>query len=518
MNKTIIININGIVFHIEEDAYEILKHYMTDVKRHFAYTAGSDEIVSDIENRIAEMFVERLEQEKKQVIVSQDVEFVTAQMGSVADFDVEGDDEAPFTVHDSLKSERKLFRDTDDRVIGGVCSGVGHYFNIEPKWIRLITIFFIFMGGSGLLIYGILWIATPVAKTRADKMAMKGEEPTLQNFKKNFDEELDALNKNLSPALSTLERGIRDFFNGLASFINAILKGFVKLIGALIIFACVVALLALIIATFGLFGWNSELSNFPFNAINPEYKGMMYLAAFIIAFIPLLALFFFAIRVVFNKPLITKTGSFVMLIIWICGLCIGAFYGTKLGSEFKNEASFSETMSIKPSPIYYLKLSDKKFLTAADSMRYNISSKGFKKGVIINYSDDDFNENNHGRMHLKIERSDSDKPELIQTFSSQGRDFETALHLAQGIAYSYEQVDSVLQFDRTIHIDRDVLWRNQEVTLTLKIPKNTRLVIDENVYWYFRDFNTFDCDRKVIMTGDGLKCDSTNIPRVNKKI
>ncbi len=88
MNKTILININGIVFHIEEDAYEILKKYMTDVKRHFMNSADSHEITTDIENRIAEMFSELLLRENKQVIVEQDVNSVIEQMGSVADFEL----------------------------------------------------------------------------------------------------------------------------------------------------------------------------------------------------------------------------------------------------------------------------------------------------------------------------------------------------------------------------------------------------------------------------------------------
>src|SRR5690606_18705577 len=105
MNKTIIININGIVFHIEEDAYEILRSYMTEVKRHFAYSTDNEEIVQDIENRLAEMFTERLTEQSKQVIVQQDVVDITARMGNVNDFDVEFDDQ-PFngmrTAHRSL--------------------------------------------------------------------------------------------------------------------------------------------------------------------------------------------------------------------------------------------------------------------------------------------------------------------------------------------------------------------------------------------------------------------------------
>src|ERR1700712_3811935 len=99
MNKTIIININGTVFHIEEDAYEILKSYMTDVKRHFLNSADSHEITTDIENRIAEMFSEILTAENKQVIIEQDVQKVVEQMGTVQDFENAEEEEAKSTTH-----------------------------------------------------------------------------------------------------------------------------------------------------------------------------------------------------------------------------------------------------------------------------------------------------------------------------------------------------------------------------------------------------------------------------------
>src|ERR1700749_4401634 len=137
MNKTIIININGIVFHIEEDAYEILKNYMTDVKRHFMNSADSLEITTDIENRIAEMFSEMLERENRQVIVEQDVNLVVEQMGSVADFET-AEDEGTASGHYAYNNteHRRLFRDPDDHLVGGVCSGIANYFDVNPVWIR----------------------------------------------------------------------------------------------------------------------------------------------------------------------------------------------------------------------------------------------------------------------------------------------------------------------------------------------------------------------------------------------
>src|ERR1700759_3067419 len=125
MNKTIIININGIVFHIEEDAYEILKNYMTDVKRHFSNSADSLEITTDIENRIAEMFAELLEKEGRQVIFEQDVKTVTEQMGSVADFE-SAENDANAYIYNRNTEGRRLFRDPDDHLVGGVCAGIAN--------------------------------------------------------------------------------------------------------------------------------------------------------------------------------------------------------------------------------------------------------------------------------------------------------------------------------------------------------------------------------------------------------
>jgi phage shock protein PspC (stress-responsive transcriptional regulator) len=163
MNKTIIININGIVFHIEEDAYEILKNYMTDVKRHFLNSADSLEITTDIENRIAEMFSEILEKESKQVIVEQDVRQVIEQMGTVADFEnAESDNKAEPHPFNYNTEGRRLFRDPDDHLVAGVCAGIANYFDVDPVWIRLAFALFALAAGSGFLLYIILLFLKPL--------------------------------------------------------------------------------------------------------------------------------------------------------------------------------------------------------------------------------------------------------------------------------------------------------------------------------------------------------------------
>ena len=330
MNKTIIININGIVFHIEEDAYDVLITYMNEVKQHFGNSADSYEIVNDIENRLAEMFSEKLSASGKEVIVLAEVEEVTAQMGKPSDFDLA--DETAFESASGGRTERKLFRDTDDRIIGGVCAGIGHYFDLEPRWIRVLFLVSFLVFGSGLFLYLLLWIVMPKATTRADKMAMKGEKPNLQNFKKSFDEEMQAVKDNfgkaqqeVQPFLQRLGRFIEQLFSHLGKFLQGTGKILLKLAGIFIIGIGIIVLFALFVALLAVLGiWTGEgFEVFPFTIVNPEYQVILYTSAFIVVLIPLVSLILLAIRVLFNRPGLNRNISFGLLITWLVALSTG---------------------------------------------------------------------------------------------------------------------------------------------------------------------------------------------------
>lgn len=503
MNKTIIININGIVFHIEEDAYEVLRAYMTDVKRHFAYSQDSEEIVTDIENRLAEMFNERLAADHKQVIVLADVVAVTATMGNVNDFDIDDDDDI------SLKSGRKLFRDIDERILGGVCAGVAHYFNVEPKWMRLLAILFVFFGGIGLPVYILLWIIMPAASTRADKMAMKGEPINIQNFKKNFDEEVEGLKGGFHRA----HNEVRPAFYQIGKLIETLAKLFIKFIVAIVAFMGILGMIVLFIGLITFLGyWNSnELNTFPFTVVNPGYKSVLAFSAFVIAFIPLAAIVLFALRILVTRIAISKTVYFTMLIVWIAGLVMGAYHASKIASEFNEEAEFSVTTPLTASPVYYLRVNSVEFLTKEDSVRYKIDRNNFK-GTLTNRNKD-FNEPTSVR--IQIVKGDVDKPTLVQEFSAKGSNFEEALSTARRVNHGFTQVDSVLTFDPRTHLQRGELWRDQSVTLILRVPENTRIMIEEPVNRYLSDHDIWDCQpenaqRAYIsewkMSAEGLKC------------
>ena len=527
MNKTIIININGTVFHIEEDAYEILKNYMTDVKRHFLNSADSLEITTDIENRIAEMFSELLTTENKQVIVEQDVNSVIEQMGRVEDFDdIYEDNKNPAGGTDTYNtSGRKLFRDPDDHLISGVCAGIANYFDIQPLWIRSAFVLSVLFAGSGLLLYIILWIVIPKATTRADRMAMKGEKLNLQGFKNNLEEELSSVKNHLNnlheearPVVYKMRDFIGDFFHHLGIFFNGAGKILIKLIGIIALLACfagAITLVVMLVATVG-FNVDGPRGIFPFTIIANQHANWIYISAFLVAFIPVLTLILVIISAVFGARAIGRSAGTTLLVIWLCALGFFIFYAAETASNFKEHASFSETTYLKATPnnVYYLKLNDVKYLTPEDSIRLNIKSS-FHNMIIKN---DNYRDNEPGDVTINFEKSDVAQPEIVETFSAQGRDYEGALLNARNTKYTIAQKDSLLTFDGRLTRLQEDAWHAEEIEITVKVPLNAKMVVDQELAdrVNVQGINVNDCkyaDKKgnassaaFVMTDGGLQC------------
>ncbi len=185
MKKTVTINLAGMVFHIDEDAYDQLKNYMDSIKDSLPNNESKEEIMEDIEARMAELFNDRLKS-RKEVISYEDVKAIQEAMGAASAF---GEDDTEKSNANRSQSETKranLYRDLEHNVVGGVCSGIGQYYNFDPVWLRLAFVLLFLLSGSGLLIYIILWVIIPGAKTPTQKMEMRGERVTVSNIEKNF--------------------------------------------------------------------------------------------------------------------------------------------------------------------------------------------------------------------------------------------------------------------------------------------------------------------------------------------
>lgn len=194
MKKTFTINISGTVFHIEEDAYDVLQKYMISLKNHFGSNEEGEEIVSDMEARIAEIFSEKTAGGKNAVTLEWVNELIKT-MGTTESFAEDTDDEEPFS--GQAKRKRRLYRDPQEAVLGGVCGGLAAFFNMDPVIVRIIFVVLTFITtGVGILAYLILWFAVPKAVNTAQRLEMRGQEVSIKNIENFIKEEASAVKES----------------------------------------------------------------------------------------------------------------------------------------------------------------------------------------------------------------------------------------------------------------------------------------------------------------------------------
>ncbi len=190
MKKTYTIHLSGSVFYIEDDAYEVLQKYLISLKNYFGDTEEGREILADIEFRIAEIFIGKTTEEKK-VVTLEWVNEVVEMMGTPETFSEVEDSEEPFSK--KTKQKRRLYRDPEHQVLGGVCGGLAAYFDMDPVIVRLIMVLLFLATGIAIFVYIILWIVVPKAINAAQRLEMRGEEVTVKNIEKFIREEVNSV-------------------------------------------------------------------------------------------------------------------------------------------------------------------------------------------------------------------------------------------------------------------------------------------------------------------------------------
>ena len=200
MNKIFNINLGGYPFTIDENAYEHLNEYLATIHRHFRDSEGYEEITEDIEARLAEIFQERLG--NRPIVSLKDVQDAIVTMGTPEEFGAETLDDSEPSAKSSkrqYKTGKRLFRNPEDEVIGGVSSGIAAYFGIaDPIWIRILFVVLTVTGGFGIPLYIILWAVLPKAETASDRLAMRGEPINVSNIGKIIEEEVEHFSEKMS--------------------------------------------------------------------------------------------------------------------------------------------------------------------------------------------------------------------------------------------------------------------------------------------------------------------------------
>jgi phage shock protein PspC (stress-responsive transcriptional regulator) len=332
MKKTIPITLSKILFYVEEDAFIRLSAYLDSIKVYFSSYPDNVEIINDIENRIAEQFLEN--QNKNNIITLKDVERLISSMGNVEDFGETNENTINSSFNKKERKERKLFRNPDDAIIAGVASGLGAYFGIDTVLVRLIFIFIVFLGGSGIFIYIILWLIIPEAKTSTEKLQMRGEPITLESVNELLKEKVGEVKKNSG----SLYKAINSFFIVFGKIIKVIFSILGKLIGVLLTLSfsfCIFALLFTFAVV--IFNIQSPYIDFPLLEMGNQFLIILGISALFFALIiPFVFLVLFGIKIFGKKKIFRPIVTFSLIGIWCISIITIGIVGVRIIPEYKN--------------------------------------------------------------------------------------------------------------------------------------------------------------------------------------
>ncbi|MEP2774245.1 MAG: PspC domain-containing protein [Fulvivirga sp.] len=577
MKKNISINISGIIFHIEEDAYERLRDYLGSINQYFSSFDDSLEIIADIESRIAEIFLAKLN-ENKQVINKEDVDDLITTMGSIKDFQaVEdqaiGDDESYDSDNQNQwkdTSSKRLYRDEKRKILSGVCAGIAHYFKIDPLWVRLIflILFFgsygtillvyiimwivvpsnldlsddkkikkmyrnpedkvlggvaggiakyfgvdvavirllfvisIFLGGTGLIAYVILWIILPEARTITDKVQMQGDPVTLSNIESNIKKSLkvkDGEEENIFVKILLFPfRLIATIISGIGKALGPVmlfLVDFIRVafgIGMVMVGLC--CTFAVVVCAGILFGvvssglWESGFLvgdvGFPVELISDTIPVFTSVAAFFMAIVPCIVFILLGISLVAKRIIFNATVGWSLFAAFIiCGIIL--------------------SVNI-PAIVYKFREDGTHKVTQAYDLGNKTAVLTMKEVGMEDYD----------VTRLTLRGHDESEYKLVQEFESQGSSRRNAIENAQMVSYNVAfEEDSILVFDSNIKFKDDAIFRAQRLDMTLYIPYNKPFQMSENLHHiiyntiYRSGYRVWDMPNNTwVFTEEGLQC------------
>ncbi|MBI2279539.1 MAG: PspC domain-containing protein [Bacteroidetes bacterium] len=515
MNQTLTVNISGMVFHIEVDAYDTLKNYLNKIKSYFNNSEEREEIMLDIESRIAELFSGMMS-EKNQVITAADVENVIGVMGKPEQYITEDEEQTQtFSNETYVKGDKKLFRNPEDRILGGVCSGLGAYIGVDTVWVRLFFVAAFFLG-FGLFTYIILWIVMPEAKTASDKLKMKGEPINIQNIGKKFEEEANKVSENLKNVDTnkfTKKAGsvLENIFGAIATIFTAIFNIVGKVLGVAFLIVGTFLLVVLLGMLFGsktIFSITSD-GVFSFEAheffnlifVSQDQYYLAILGVLLLVGIPILTLIYLAIKLLFKIKMHYSVGL-TMSILFVIGMSICALVGIKMGTELSSDEEIVKTHQIAATKHALMIKSPNELLPGKGILEDKFTSISIDGETMY-----------QSYVRLEIEKSKTDSIQLEVKFSSNGSTTKEAIKNARTINYNYQITDSALVIDNYLSTLKDHKIRGQQVELTLYIPLYQVVYLDESVKELLFDVenvtDTYDKEmirNKWIMLESGLTC------------
>lgn len=527
MNKILNINLGGYALTIDDDAYEYLKSYLEKIRLRFSEREGRDEILSDIEARLGEIISGSMG--TRTIVMLPDVEAAASMMGKPEDFgpgesEPENNERVNNTGKASVRTGKRLFRDEQDAIVGGVCSGLTSYFGMtDPVWMRLIFVLLAFISfGFWVPAYVLIWVLVPPARSSSDRLAMKGEAINMDNIAKEVEEGFDRLGNRLDNVGNDAKRTGRSASNAVHTGVSAIghafallIRFFVKFMGLIAIIVAIALFLALastwIAGIWAMFVAAPFVSYFsPFNNATTwlAFTNVLFLIG-----IPVLGLGLLFSRIVFK----TRTpvwGSAGLSVLWLLNL-VSAIVLSSLGvQEYRREGSFLKRIELDNMGSDTLRV---------EGIRMNSNFEGDWRDFNGNISDMEFDNS----VNIVVERSKSGRFECSQTVTARGISREKASEYAENIIFNISADQNHLRIPTGFALSETSKWRAQHIEILISVPEGKYISFDEFIndkvsagsdgYSYKNDNNYFSRkpNKTYLMTKDGILC--TDCPKMGDR-
>lgn len=346
MKKTLTVNLNNIVFNIDDDAYDLLQAYLSDVEKHLSANERT-EVMADIEARIAELFGERL-LKNKNVLNSDDVEQIIAVMGKPNQYSTDDDDDTQ-TLGDTdyKKHSRRFYRDPETKILGGVCSGIAAYLGWDVTWVRILFVLLVIFGvGTVIPVYIVIWIVAPEANTVAQRLQMQGEDVTVDSIKSEFNNVRNYVQSDkVRSSAQTFGMRLGAVVRGLVKIVLGFVGAIFGFVGVILLGVLIITLIVLAFDPTVFTGFAPEMLN-DWEIISPEKITLLIISLLLIVGCPIFMLIYWAVRIVTRRPSQSnKTTSLVVLTLWLAGIFM--FYSVGAKTIIKLRKSNFDTMSFQ---------------------------------------------------------------------------------------------------------------------------------------------------------------------------
>lgn len=511
MNKTVSINLGGMFFHIDETAYQKLNRYFDAIRRSLS-PDGKDEIMSDIEARIAELLSEKVKNEK-QVVGMREIDEVIAVMGKPEDYRI--DEEGPQAgepgknffsgeTFDYYRS-KKFYRDEDNAIVGGVCAGLGHYFRVDPLWIRIIFILFLigFVATPGI-VYLLLWVLIPNAVTTTEKLEMRGEPINISNIEKKVREEFANVNERYGNQFKTGANRAGSAARGIVSTIGRIIAAIVVFFTGIWLGGLLVALVVTLFATAATAPiWYRYIEMYN---ITGAPITIIALSAFFVIAIPVLGVFMLGLRILIKhvKP-VNNYVTFSLVALWFLSLISFVYFITQQSMQFTNEGkSVTRTeLALSKKDTLQIRFRYNNYFAKDVYGHTDLEMEQDSVGNEILYSND---------VRLYIMKADGNKPYVQIERTADAATKTEGREVAEKIKYNFTFKGNTLILDNYHISPLEAKYHDQTVSVYLYLPDGYKFKPDASVREFDHTDNSFfnlwfDSDQHIYEMGrDKVYC------------